>query len=60
MKGLEYLKYLTEHVTSSYLIPHKTDEDSVRDNQPTIHHYNKFFGMVPFAIKILLQKKKSR
>lgn len=57
MSGHEYLKYLTAEITTYMDLPaHRKKERKLNHSQPA--YINRWFGMLPFMIKILFKRKK--
>lgn len=59
ISGLDFLKYLTERLTSQIGKKPTDKPKSYKYNEPT-GYTNQWFGIIPFAIKTFLKNNKSR
>jgi len=61
ISGYDFLKQLTERVTSYINDPTKKQEKNIQDSEKSQSGYSShWFGVLPFAIKTFINNKKSR
>ena len=57
ISGLDYLKYVTEQVTTYVDLP-KEMKKKKADKKPTPYYSNHWFGILPFSLKSYFKKNK--
>lgn len=57
ISGLDYLKYVTEQVTTYVDLP-KEKKKKKPDKKLTPYYSNRWFGIVPFSLKTYFKKVK--
>lgn len=58
ISGLDFLKYMTERLATYFNIKPIDQEDANEYSQ--LGYTNRWFGMIPFAIKTFFRNNKSR
>ncbi|UOQ85993.1 YqzE family protein [Gracilibacillus salinarum] len=58
MSSNDYVKYMTQRIVKYMDTPKDERKKQKEDSKPEVAHSSKWFGVLPFAFRLLIQKRK--